>query len=229
MSEIKSFLAGVRHDLHSMSRRRNVYPISNCNSHPYPMSPTPASFPHSYTINIEHAGEPESLSEKDHDRPHTGTSTCSCKRCLMPGNLTYAEFKQHISAKIESGRREARTIDDQIVHCHELLGLLGMIDEQAARLKAETRDNTSPLPRSGACATVSRRQIISDLPMTPEHDQRTVKQRPATTTASSSFYSEYNVGEHFPDTPATIRPGLVLPTRGSSLVSASTEHLPSST
>jgi hypothetical protein len=140
----------------------------------------------------------------------------------MPGSLTYTEFQRHIDNKIKAGRREATSIDDQIARCYELLGLLDVIDEHAALLTAETREEASPSlpPRSDARQPAVRRRTISGLPMTPGDDSSKLeKKTPDTANVAPSppFYSDMSASEHVHDSPSTIRPGLTLLKRSTSL------------
>ena len=78
------------------------------------------------------------------DRPHTGTATCCCNRCAMPGESTYEEWQRHVDTKIEAGRRGVDAIDDQLARCRDAMELLTELEGYASQLMPPRHEVLSP-------------------------------------------------------------------------------------
>jgi hypothetical protein len=139
MSNMDSILTAVRHDLQTLDHRRYDQSTDHT-QHALPSS----SHAFSNTCNKSKLSFDATQTKNDpkdkKEPPHTGTSTCSCRRCVMPGSLSFAEYERHVDTKIEVGRREVKVIDEQLARCHQLMS---MITELQAQVKA-TEDITSP-------------------------------------------------------------------------------------
>jgi hypothetical protein len=209
MAAVADMLGDVRKDIDKMNHSRNAYSIS----HPIPIAGSLSSHTGSTTGCFEQTNtptlEPDLVIEEDlvsADRPHTGTSTCCCTDCVLPGDLTFDEYERHLTTKIDTGRRELEGIEGQLTRCYNLMKTLNELEKYAVQLQADNEDDR-----------INKRQTFCGLPSlsTLQPQQRNTPGSSFNSAVPSSFYSERSSAERESGSPDR-NPPFSVPARASS-------------